>query len=89
MYKFRTLAPDAEARLAPTSARSSRAGPRKRWPGSGGTLRAIHLDEVPQLWNVLRGDMAVVGPRPIRPAFFTELCEEIPSTGSVWSSGRG
>jgi lipopolysaccharide/colanic/teichoic acid biosynthesis glycosyltransferase len=78
MLKFRTLEKDAEARLGPyygdeltrrTEAEVSSLG---RW------LRASQLDEIPQLWNILRGDMSVVGPRPIRPSFFDELSQEIP-----------
>ena len=78
MFKFRTLRRDAESRLGPyygpelsvrTEAEVTRLG---RW------LRASQLDELPQLWNVLRGDMSIVGPRPIRPTFFEELAEEIP-----------
>jgi lipopolysaccharide/colanic/teichoic acid biosynthesis glycosyltransferase len=78
MYKFRTLKPDAEDRLGPYLGEELSRRTELEVTRVGRVLRAIHLDEVPQLWNVLRGEMAVVGPRPIRPAFFTELCEEIP-----------
>jgi lipopolysaccharide/colanic/teichoic acid biosynthesis glycosyltransferase len=78
MYKFRTLKPDAEERLGPYLGEELSRRTELEVTRVGRALRAVHLDEVPQLWNVLRGEMAVVGPRPIRPAFFTELCEEIP-----------
>jgi lipopolysaccharide/colanic/teichoic acid biosynthesis glycosyltransferase len=78
MYKFRTLAPDAEERLGPYLGEELSRRTEAEVTRVGRALRATHLDEVPQLWNVLRGEMAIVGPRPIRPAFFTELCEEIP-----------
>ena len=78
MYKFRTLKPDAETRLGPYLGEELSRRTELEVTRIGRALRKIHLDEVPQLWNVLRGDMSVVGPRPIRPAFFTELCREIP-----------
>ena len=78
MYKFRTLKPDAESRLGPYLGEELSRRTEAERTRIGAALRATHLDEVPQLWNVLRGDMAIVGPRPIRPAFFAELCQEIP-----------
>jgi lipopolysaccharide/colanic/teichoic acid biosynthesis glycosyltransferase len=78
MYKFRTLAPDAERRLGPYYGEELSRRTEEEVTRVGRVLRKVHLDEVPQLWNVLRGDMAIVGPRPIRPAFFAELCKEIP-----------
>lgn len=78
MFKFRTLKPDAEARLGPYYGEELTRRTEEERTRIGGALRATHLDEVPQLWNVLRGDMAIVGPRPIRPSFFAELCREIP-----------
>jgi lipopolysaccharide/colanic/teichoic acid biosynthesis glycosyltransferase len=78
MYKFRTLAADAETRLGPYLGPELTRRTEAELTGVGRALRPTHLDEVPQLWNVLRGDMSIVGPRPVRPAFFEELCELIP-----------
>ncbi|HEX8647520.1 MAG TPA: sugar transferase [Thermoleophilaceae bacterium] len=78
MYKFRTLVPDAEARLGPYLGNELSKLTENEVTAIGRVLRSSQLDELPQLWNVLRGDMSIVGPRPIRPAFFEELCQDIP-----------
>jgi lipopolysaccharide/colanic/teichoic acid biosynthesis glycosyltransferase len=78
MYKLRTLRPDAETRLGPFQARDLDARTEAELTRVGRALRATHLDELPQLLNVVRGDMSLVGPRPIRPVFFEELSVEIP-----------
>jgi lipopolysaccharide/colanic/teichoic acid biosynthesis glycosyltransferase len=78
MYKFRTLQADAETRLGPYYGEELTRRTEEERTRIGGVLRKTHLDEVPQLWNVLRGEMAIVGPRPIRPTFYAELCREIP-----------
>jgi sugar transferase (PEP-CTERM system associated) len=73
-YKFRTMRPDAEAdgRAAWASDDDPRITP------VGHFLRKMRLDEIPQLWNVLKGDMSFVGPRPERPEFVERLCRELP-----------
>ena len=78
MYKLRTLVPDAETRLGPYLELELTRRTTAELTSVGRALRATHLDEIPQLWNVIRGDMSMVGPRPIRPPFFAELCERIP-----------
>jgi len=78
MYKFRTLRPDAELRLGPYMGAELDALTPTEQTRVGAALRRLQLDEIPQLYNVLRGDMSIVGPRPIRPVFFEQLCEQIP-----------
>lgn len=63
-WKFRSMIPDAERRTGPVQAAAND----PRITRVGRVLRATALDELPQLWNILRGDMSVVGPRPLRPA---------------------
>jgi len=78
MYKFRTLRPDAESRLGPFLGEELVARTAAEVTSVGRWLRAAQLDEIPQFWNVLRGDMSFVGPRPIRPRFFEELASDLP-----------
>lgn len=73
-YKFRTMRRDAEADTGATWATDDD----PRITRIGRILRASRLDEIPQLWCVLKGDMAFVGPRPERPEFVEWLSREIP-----------
>lgn len=73
IYKFRTMRTDAEK----CGARFATQGDSRVTP-VGRFLRKTRLDELPQLWNVLKGEMTLVGPRPERPEFIRQLSEQIP-----------
>ena len=79
MYKFRTLKRGAERRLGPYLGEDLVRRTQAEFTSVGRSLKATQLDEIPQFVNVLRGDMSLVGPRPIRPVFFEELAHELPS----------
>ena len=79
MLKFRTLRRGAEDRLGPYLGEELVRRTKTETTRIGGWLRATQLDEVPQLLNVLLGDMSLVGPRPIRPRFFEELAADLPA----------
>jgi sugar transferase (PEP-CTERM system associated) len=74
VFKFRSMRIDAEAAGAPIWARDKD----DRVTRVGRLIRVTRLDELPQLWNVMRGDMSFVGPRPERPFFVEQLAREIP-----------
>jgi sugar transferase (PEP-CTERM system associated) len=77
LYKFRSMSVNAEQLTGPVWA--SEDDP--RITRSGRLLRKIRLDETPQMFNVLRGDMSFIGPRPERPVFVNQLKEQIPFYG--------
>ncbi|HEY7121112.1 MAG TPA: sugar transferase [Solirubrobacterales bacterium] len=78
MYKLRTLRPGAEERLGNIYGEELSRRTEEEVTLVGRAARLTHIDEVPQLYNVLRGDMSMVGPRPVRPAFFFRLVEDVP-----------
>ena len=78
MFKFRTLRSGAEVRLGSVYGEELTRRTEAEVTSLGRWLRASQLDEVPQLWNVLRGDMSIVGPRPLRPVFFEDVSQDIP-----------
>lgn len=77
IHKFRTMRTDAEAGTGPVWSTANDT----RVTRVGRFMRKTRLDEIPQLWNVLIGDMSLIGPRPERPAFVEQLTEKIPYYG--------
>ncbi len=77
MYKFRTLVVDAQPRIGAELFTPSLSSNRELLTRSGKFLRDTRLDEIPQLFNVLRGDMDILGPRPERPEIYEKFCRQI------------
>jgi len=80
IYKFRSMVPDAESETGVKLSEEDSGGRDPRVTRTGRIIRQTHLDEIPQLWSILVGDMSVVGPRPERPT----LDDDIESTVSEW-----
>jgi lipopolysaccharide/colanic/teichoic acid biosynthesis glycosyltransferase len=80
VYKFRSMVQNAEAKTGAKLSEADKGGRDPRVTRVGYVLRKTHLDEIPQLWSILVGDMSVVGPRPERP----ELDSDIEDTVSEW-----
>jgi len=74
IYKFRSMIENAEERTGPVLAKDTD----ERVTKVGNLLRRTHLDELPQLFNILRGEMSLIGPRPERPVFVEEFKRKIP-----------
>ena len=74
IYKFRTMRTDAERQGAQFAKQGD-----VRITSVGRFFRRTRIDELPQLWNILKGDMSLIGPRPERPEFMLKLQEQIPN----------
>jgi len=85
LYKFRSMVEDAEKHSGPVWASDND----KRITRVGSVIRKWRIDEIPQLWNVLKGDMSFVGPRPEREFFVNKLGEIIPYYGERFSVKPG
>ena len=85
IYKFRSMVDDAEKQSGPVWASDND----KRITRIGSVIRKWRIDEIPQVWNVLKGDMSFVGPRPEREFFVKELEETIPYYGERFSVKPG
>lgn len=77
LIKFRTMRQDAEAQGAQWATEKD-----SRITRVGGFMRKTRIDELPQVWNVIKGEMSLVGPRPERPEFVQELSQNIPFYGA-------
>lgn len=85
LYKFRSMRIDSEGDGVPRLCQDHD----DRLTPVGAFLRNHHLDEFPQLWNVLRGDMSVVGPRPERPFFSRQIAERYPDYTKLYALRPG
>ncbi len=84
LIKFRTMVPDAEKNGPQLSSNQDR-----RITSGGKLLRYWHLDELPQFWNILKGDMSLVGPRPERPYYARMLRNKIPYYKAIYQVKPG
>ena len=74
IYKFRTMSQDAEKNTGPVISGNND----PRITSVGRVFRKLRIDELPQLFNVIKGDMSIIGPRPERPFFVEQFCKDIP-----------
>jgi lipopolysaccharide/colanic/teichoic acid biosynthesis glycosyltransferase len=84
IYKFRSMVTNAEAQTGAKLSEEDAGAIDPRVTRVGWILRRTHLDEIPQLWSILIGDMSVVGPRPERPELDTDIQSEVVEWRSRW-----
>ena len=84
VYKFRSMVTDAEAETGAKLSEEDNGGVDPRVTQVGRVLRQTHLDEVPQLWSILIGDMSVVGPRPERPELDADILTGVVKWRKRW-----